>query len=224
MADKISDRIDRMRPCVKAAFEKGAQNKSHLTKMTHAIIFELKRLGIEKAEIKRALLEWNQKNFQILTEGDARRRLCDYADWLFSQKDCKLGCKALGDYCIYPNSFCWFRPQIEEGEAALPFSLSDAMDFLEKEYQPHGYLMGLLLKSLSKIQVEKNAKSIIYVGVRTIQARLLEEDHHDIDLMGIVRALNKLEEAGFIRITHGQSGTFGMRPANGYSFQPWAPP
>jgi hypothetical protein len=106
----------------------------------------------------------------------------------------------------------------------LPFSLSEAMIFLEKEYRPHGYLMGLLLKSLSKIQIEKNAKNIIYVGIRTLQARLLEDDRRNLDPMSLLRALNKLEAAGLIRIMHGQSGTFGTRHANGYTFLPWKPP
>jgi hypothetical protein len=220
MTEKISDQ---MRPCVKSAFDDGAQDKDHLNKMRHAIIFELNRLGIEKSEIKMELLEWNKKSYQVLSPGDATRQLCDYVNWFFKH-ECKLSCKGLEDYCLFPNGWCAFRPQSDSGEITLPFSLSEAMIFLEKEYRPHGYLMGSLLKTLSKIRVEKSAKSIIYVGVRTIQARLLEDDRHDIDLMGIMRALNKLEEAGFIKITHGQAGTFGKRPANGYSFQPWAPP
>jgi hypothetical protein len=212
-----------MRPCVKAAFENGAQDKDHLKKMTYAIIFELNRLGIEKPEIKMALLHWNQKSYRILSDGDAKRQLCDFVDWFF-KRECKLGCKALEDYCIFHNNWCAFRPQSYCGEMTLPFSLSEAMIFLEKEYRPHGYLMGLLLKSLSKIQIEKNAKNIIYVGIRTLQARLLEDDRRNLDPMSLLRALNKLEAAGLIRIMHGQSGTFGTRHANGYTFLPWKPP
>ena len=58
MTKKISDR---MRPCVKSAFDEGAQDKDHLNKMRHAIIFELNRLGIEKSEIKNEALGMEQK-------------------------------------------------------------------------------------------------------------------------------------------------------------------
>lgn len=220
MLKKISDK---MRPCVKRAFISGAKDKDHLKKMTFAIIFELNRLGIEKQEIKMALLEWNKKSYQILSEGDAKRQLCDFVDWFF-KRECKLGCKALEDYCIFPDGGCAFKPRLYDGEIALPFSLPEAMIFLEKEYRPYGYLMGLLLKCLSKIQKEKNAKSIIYVGVRTLQARLIEDDRQNLDPMSLLRALNKLEAAGLIRIKHGQPGTFGTRYANGYTFLPWKPP
>jgi hypothetical protein len=220
MTEKISDQ---MRPCVKSAFDEGAQDKDHLNKMRHAIIFELNRLGIEKSEIKMKLLEWNKKSYQVLSPGDATRQLCDYVNWFFKH-ECKLSCKGLEDYCLYSTGGCAFRPSQYGGEIALPFSLIDAMIFLEKEYRPHGYLMGLLLKSLFKIQKEKNAKNIIYVGIRTLQARLLEDNRHNLDPMSLLRALNKLEAAGLIRIMHGQSGTFGTRHANGYTFLPWKPP
>jgi hypothetical protein len=220
MYEKI---LKKMRPCVAAAFKDGAQDKDHLKKMTYAIIFELNRLGIGKVEIKMALLDWNKKSIIALSPGDANRQLCDFVDWFF-KKECKLGCKALKDYCLFPNGGCAFQLQAYVGDINLPFSLSEAMIFLEKEYRPHGYLMGLLLKSLSKIQQEKNAKNIIYVGLRTLKAQLVEDDRHILDLMTISRSLNLLEDAGFFKISRGQPGTFGTRHANGYTFLPWRPP
>lgn len=220
-----------MRPCVKAAFEKGVKadspsdrlNKEHLKKMTFAIIYELDRLEVEKAEIKTFLLDWNTRNYRILSPGDAQRQLCDFVDWYF-KRECKLSCKALEDYCLFPNGGCAFKSTPYQGEIKLPFSLVDAITFLEKEYRPHGYLMGLLLRTLFSIQKEKNVKNILFIGLRTLRARLNNDFRHCLDLMTILRALNKLEEAGLIRITHGQSGTFGTRHANGYTFISWTRP
>gem|GEM_PF-1679770 len=218
--EKIADQI---RPCVKFALEKGARDRDHLKKMTFAIIYELNRLHVENPEIKMALLEWNDKNYRVLSAGDAQRQLCAYVDWFFKH-ECKLSCKALEDYCLLPDGGCLFKPASYNGEITLPFSLLEAISFLEKEYHPHGYLMGLLLRILFAIQKEKNAKNIIYVGLREIQARILSEYGHRLEPMQILRALNKLEEAGLIRITHGQPGTSGTRQANGYIFLPWTPP
>lgn len=216
MPEKMTDK---MRPCVKAALEDGAQNKDHLKKMTFAIIFELNRLNIEKSEIKMVLMEWNQKNYRKLTEGEAKRQLCDFVEWFFKH-ECKMSCNALNDYCLFPNGGCRFKPIPYQENIELPFSMLDAESFLMSERMPHGYLMACLLKILFKIQREKNARAIIYIGLRTLRARVLDEFRHDLDPKDILRALNKLEEEGFIRITHGERGTFSKR-ANGYTFQPW---
>jgi len=215
---------DKIRPCVFAALKSGAQDRDHLKKMTHAIIYEFDRLQMGKADIKMILLDWNLKSYRVLSAGDAKRQLCGYVDWFFKLKDRKLSCKALEVCCVYPNGGCAFKPaQCREG-FSLPFSLLDAMAYLEKEYRPHGYLMGLLLKVLFAVQKDKNSKNIIFVGVRELRARLNHDEGHNLDIMTILRALNMLEEVGIIKITHGKSGTFGTRQANGYTFLEWTPP
>ena len=215
--------IPKMRPCVNAAFEQGAQDKDHLSKMRHALVFELNRLGFEKPKIKMALLEWNKKSFKVLSPGDANRQLCDYVDWFF-KKECKLSCNALKDYCVLPNGGCAFTLHAFDEEITLPFSILEAALFLDKNYQRDSYLMRALINILFKIQKDNNAKTIIYAGIRSIRDRVLEKTRKNLDLMCILRDINKLEEAGFIRITRGKSGTFGTRHANGYSFLPWKPP
>ena len=215
--------LKKMRPCVAVVFENGAQDRNEFEKMRFAIVFELRRLDVEMAKIKMALLEWNTKNNRVLSTGDAQRQLCDFVNWFFKH-DCKIGCKGLKDYCRFLNGGCVFKPAVNTEEIKLPFSLVDAMVFLEKEYRRDGYLMGKLILILFKIQKDKNAPNILYVGIREIRARLNNDERLDLDEMTLLRALNKLEEAGILKITHGKSGTFGRRTANGYSFMSWEPP
>ncbi len=215
------NQLGRMRPCVRLAFEKGAQDKDHFRKMRHAIIYELNRLKVEKCEIKQALMEWNHKNYRKFTEGEAKRQLCDYVEWFF-KNECNLSCKALNDYCLHPDAGCSFKRVAYQENIELPFSIIEAESFLLRECEPHGYLMSCLLKILSKIQKE-NARKIIYIGLRTLQARLLDEYRARLDPKDILRALNKLEAEGLLRITHGERGTFSKH-ANGYTFLPWVLP
>lgn len=219
--DSKSALLDKMRPCVKASLNDGARDKSEFAKMRFAIIFELNRLHLEKAEIKMALLEWDKKSFQALTPGDATRKLSDFVNWFFKH-ECKMSCKTLVDYCLFPDGGCTFGTTPFAGNISLPFTISEAIAFLDREYQPHGYIMGLMLKILFKVQQQKNARAIVFVGLRTLQAMLNNEYRHNLDLMTISRALNMLEEAKFISIKRGQSGTFGTRHANGYTFLPWS--
>jgi hypothetical protein len=212
-----------MRPCVAEAYRNGAQDRLNFEKMRFAIIYELKRLETEKKEIKIFLLEWNKKNYQVLATGEAQRQLCDFVEWFFKH-DCKLSCKVLEDYCLFPTGGCGFKPVPYSGEIRLPFSEMDAVNYLLKEYRPHGYLMGVIVRVLFKIQLEKCARHEVFVGLRTLEARINEEYRFHIDLMTILRALNELETAKLIRITHGKPGTFGKRTANGYTFLPWSPP
>lgn len=207
---------------MKAAFEEGAQDKDHLSKFRHAIIFELNRLGIEKSEIKIKLLEWNKKSYQVLSTGDARRKLCDYVDWFFKH-ECKLSCKGLEDYCVFQNGGCCFKRRPYQENIELPFSISEANNFLMTECKPHGYLMDCLIKILFEIQQEKGVRDIVFVGLRTLKARLSDEYRRNLDPKDILRTLSRLEENGFIRITHGKRGTFSNR-ANGYAFLPWTRP
>lgn len=215
--------LNKMRPCIAAAVKKGAQDRQHFEKMRFAIISELKRLDIDKPDIKIFLLEWNKKNYQVFASGEAQRQLCDFVDWFF-KRDCKLSCKALEDYCLFPNSGCGFKPVPYSGEIRLPFSELDVVTYLEREMRPNGYLMGIVVRVLFKIQIEKCAKNEVFIGLRTLQARINGEYRFHSDLMAILRALNELERIKLIRITHGKPGTFGKRTANGYAFLPWAPP
>jgi hypothetical protein len=219
----MNDFVKLMRPCVARVFEKGARDRNEFEKMRHAIIYELRLLEVDVPQIKLELLDWNMRNTRKLSTGDAQRQLCDYVDWFF-KNDCKMSCRYLSDYCGLPEGTCMFSKPVNVGEIVLPFDMIEAMNYLVKEYRPHGYAMGLLIRVLFKIQREKNAPKILYVGVREIRARLNSDERLNLDEMSILRLLNRLEEAGILKITHGKSGTFGKRTANEYTFLPWTRP
>jgi len=215
--------MEQMRPCVKNAFMHGTEDKDHFSKMRHAIIFELHRLGTDKAEIKNALLEWNQRNFNFLAPAESQRQLCDYVDWFF-KKEGRCSCHSLEEYCLYPKGGCKHKPRKILGEITLPFSKIEARSYLEKKYPRDAHVMTILLNILFKIQLEKNAAQVLFVGLRTISARLLNDYRHRLDLISISRLLYKLQDAGFLSIQRGERGTNGTRRANAYTFLPWKPP
>jgi hypothetical protein len=81
-------------------------------------------------DIKMMLLEWNKKNYRVLSSGEAQRQLCDYVDWVF-KGECKTGCRALKDYCVGINGICKFSRIPSNGGIELPFSLKDALLYIE---------------------------------------------------------------------------------------------
>jgi len=91
--------LDNLRDCVKEAFLNGCERGCQFRKMRHAIILELKRLRYDSSEIKDKLLEWNEKCEKPLGLGEQRSQLFKYVEWVDSQ-ECRLGCRALKDYCI----------------------------------------------------------------------------------------------------------------------------
>jgi hypothetical protein len=210
-----------MRPCVKDALDNGVEDEQSFSKMRHAIIFELKRIGFEKPAIKRELMEWNKKCRPRLSEGDAKRQLCGYVDW-FYKKECKLSCKGLQDYCTRVDTCVFMRTQ-KNNSYELPFSVADARLFLEHNYAPEGHLMGLILQTMIRMKVKKKAQNILFVGLREIRDSLLDKENCNSNEMTISRYLYKLEKIGFFKITKGKRGSFS-RKSNAYEFNSWELP
>ena len=88
-----------IRDCVQKALREGCGSKHEVKKMRHAIVLELRRIGWDWSKISDELLKWNQRNSKPFSVSEERIQLIGYVDWV-KNKDCKLGCKALEDYCI----------------------------------------------------------------------------------------------------------------------------
>lgn len=212
-----------MRECVRDAFEKGVTDEETFRKMRHAIICEMKLLGINKAKIKMALIEWNKKNKPKLSPNETKRQLNDYVDWSF-KKDTKISCKALKDYCIDKGRFCEYRKKTKRESQQIPFDFLEAVTFLENRYGAEGFELVKILRTIIKIKKFKDAKWVLFVGLREIQAQLMDTERWNVDLMTISRRLYKLETIGFIKITRGEKGSFGNKKANAYEFISWSVP
>jgi hypothetical protein len=192
--------------------------------MAYAIIYELNRLGVAADVIKSELIQWNSRSQNKLSIGDAKRQLCDYVDW-FYKHECRLSCKSLSDYCIDKEGSCPFSVK-PRSERVLPYTMAQARQFLEFEFFEHGkgHVMAIVLRSLVSLWDDKGRPNQLFVGVRSIQARILEMHRSFLDLMSIVRHLRRLSSAGFIAIRSGESGSFGFRLSNAYEFLDWKPP
>jgi len=218
--------IEKMRDCVKNAFNNGSQRGHEFRKMRHAIIVELFRLGLNPSEIKDALQAWNKRCEKFLSPGEQKRQLFDYVDWC-EKHECRLGCKGLEDYCIGEDN-CSFHKQkvlIHRGQVEkLPFDINKARDFLIKRYGGDGYAMTHILHCLRYAQTEKETGEVILIGYRRIASLLRDRFGIDVDPMTVYRRVQDLISEGMLEIVvKGQSGTFG-RPANGYRFRRWEHP
>jgi hypothetical protein len=209
-------KLDQIRPCVRKSLEQGADDDDEFKKMRQAIIYELNEIGIDKAEIKAEMLAWNNRNHKKLSLNKAKGELSGYVEWFF-RHDCKLGCSALVNYCLYPGGGCGFQPMPHS--ALIPFPMARAESYL-MSLKPVAYLETCLLKILYTIQQEKNVR-IVFIGVRILAARVLNDFNHDLDLMSIHRALRQLEDIELIRIIPGRVGEHSGR-ANGYALNPTA--
>lgn len=217
--------LDKMRDCVKKALLEGCENKDCFYKMRHGITVESLRLGCEPSEVKDILTEWNKKCARPLGPARERDELHKYVNWVVSKK-CKVGCKALQDFCI-GKEICKFhfrvtsknRQQTEE----LPFDRSELSRSLDKDYKADAYLMMIIVNVLRYIQVEKATGPVILIGFRGIQSLIRDRYKHNIDLMTIRRRMYQLMEAGVIQQeVKGKPGTY-YKQANGYRFLPWRP-
>jgi hypothetical protein len=113
-----------MRACTKWAFEHGVEGSprdQEWQKMRHAIIFECKRIGIDRAETKQMILAWNSRNLSPLSPSDANRQLCGFVDRLYKENNAKLSCKALQDYCVSDDSFCFLQRKRKSHHFHIPW-------------------------------------------------------------------------------------------------------
>ena len=209
-----------MRPCVQLALQQGARDADHWRKMRHAIIFELNRLGVVRDQIKQELLEWNERNFEVLPLREAQGELCRYADW-FLKEERKLTCNALKDYCIDTSGSCPFKLRTEPKK--LPYTAGDAKQYLISKYKHDGYRMGKILRVLIDLRNEKG-KDRLFVTLRAIQTRLLDEENDPCDCMTISRITYRLEKAGFLSVIRGKPWAVGKGQANEYEYCQWTPP
>jgi len=223
--------LDNMRDCVRQALLQGSCRGYEFEKMRHAIIIELKRLGYDFSEITDKLLEWNEICEKPLGVSEQRNQLIKYVDWVERKehkRECKIGCKALEDYCIgkekcifYKKTTCQNRQEATE----LPFSLDELDKFLAERFKSKGYAMMLIVKALRIFQAEKAKGEIVYIGFKKISSVIRDTLGHRLTPMDIFRNMKRLIDEGVIEQVHkGQSGCFVWRKANGYRFLPWKPP
>jgi hypothetical protein len=213
--------LTKMRACTKWAFEhgvEGGQKDPEWIKFRHAIIFECKRIGIDRAETKQMILEWNVRNMHSLSPNDAKRQLCGYVDWLYKMDNAKLSCNALKDYCISNDVFCIFAKK--EAIKPLSFTLADACSFLEKTTK-NGYILGKILKLMLSLREELKVEQL-FVGSRRLCELFFDREGINLQSRIIVRHLWKLSDLGFLSIESGEAGTFG-RKANAYKLLEWKP-
>ena len=219
--------LDNLRDCVKSCFVNGAKRGNEFTKMRHAIIIELKRLGYAASEIKDKVFEWNQRCEKPLGPSLIKRHLLGYVDWAVKIEG-KIGCNALEDYCIGKDK-CTFemlrRKRNNENTCAAPFDFEAARRFLDNRYKgPDGYVMNMILTNLRRYQIEKTTGEIIYIGYRTLAGMIRDNNGHAIDLMTLSRRMEALITEGMVaKPVQGKRGTLSMR-ANGYKFLPWKAP
>ncbi|MBN1622396.1 MAG: hypothetical protein JW871_07390 [Endomicrobiales bacterium] len=219
--------FNNMRDCVKNAYENGCERGYEFQKMRHGLIAELKRLGLSPSQIKDELLEWNKRCEKPLNPSEQRSQLLKYVDW-FEKKDSKMGCNALNDFCIGKDKCIFYIKRANKNSkqiSVLPFDLQELEKFLVIRFQSKGKAMFYIVQSLRKAQFDKNAGEIIYIGFREIGSMLRDSYQCISEAAEIRRLVLLLVDEGIIEIVEkGQSGTFGMRKANGYRFLQWKHP
>lgn len=215
-----------IRDCVRASMKNGSKCGWEFKTMRHAIVVEMKRVGFTKEEVKEELFNWNEKCERILQGNRAKQQLYDYVDWVWN-KDCKVGCKALGDYCIGKEK-CDFLAYKEYFNRTLtqnlPFNMDEAEKFLRERYKADSFIMLSVIRALHEWQVTKATGTKILVGFRKI-AYLISTKYKTVpNVMTIYRRMQDLIREGFIeQVEKGKRGTFSAQ-ANGYIFLPWTPP
>jgi len=216
-----------IRDCVKNAYENGVERGQEFRTMRHALIVELKRQGIPAEEVKDLLVEWNRRCERRLSPSEIKRQLFDYVDWVFSQRETRLGCKALQDYCI-GEDICQHKlrtTKIKKIETAeLPFDIRELEKFLEERFKADGYAMALVAKAIRFYQQKNGTGEIILVGYRTLSSIIRDRWGHNLYPMDVCRRMQLLIDEGVVaKIVQGRGGTFS-KEANGYRFLPWKHP
>ncbi len=218
--------IENMRDCVKDKFNNGCERGLEFLKMRHAIILELRRLGYEYSEIKDKLLEWNEKCEKPYSQSEQKIKLLGYVDWV-AKCDCKIGCKALKDYCLGEKR-CQFYLKTtyhnRELNKELPFDMQELDKFLSERYKAEGYIMMLIIKVLRRYQYEKATGEIMLIGLRKIASIIRDKYNYSFEAMDILRKIKLLIEEGILeQVAKGKKGNFSNL-ANGYKFLPWKHP
>lgn len=219
-----------MRPCVKKILDTGLREKlpkqlfeDLRKKMTYVIIHDLRRINIEPIDIKQMLLSWNDRCIMKLSSGDAKRQLCGFVDW-FLKKECKLSCKGLADFCLYPEGTgCAFQKKAELRK--VNYTTGEAQVYLERTFPKYGigYRMGYVLEALHKAREEKGVDRL-YIGLRTLAAILYDIRSWRVETKELSKYLYRLQEEKFLKIEKGEKGSFVFRHSNAYTFLDWHNP
>ena len=195
--------------------------------MRYAITVELMRLGHDYSTIKDILIDWNERNERCLGPGDQKRQLLKYVDWVAKKqkkRDCKVGCKALSDFCLGKER-CQFHQRVtrtnREITAVLPFDVDELEKYLNERYGGEGRTMMQIVRSIIRFQNEKATGEIIFISFRNIRSRVRDYFNVILDLMHISRDINKLEDEGIIKtVRKGKQGSASCL-ANEYRFLSW---
>ena len=218
--------LENLRDCVKEAFCNGSQRGYEFGTMRHAIILELERLGYDSSEVKDKLLEWNERCEKPLNFSEQRRQLLKYVDWV-DKHNCKIGCRALEDYCIGKENCRFYRKvtfQNRQRTQNLPFDPGKLDKFLAERFKADGFTMMLIVKALRAFQIENATGEVIFIGFRKISSVIRDKFGHFLIPMQIHRKTRLLIDEGIIeQVEKGKAGNFSWR-ANGYRFLPWMPP
>jgi len=220
-------RLEMMRDCVKRAFFKGCARGQEFRKMRHAITVGLKFLDFIPCEIKDLLAEWNGRCERRLTLSELESQLFAYVDWVFKQKEVRLGCRALENYCIGEDKCEYLlrtRRRNKQATQELPFDWRVLDKYLEERFGPDGLVMKCIVDVLRRHQVEKATGDVILIGFRMISALIREQHGHNTYPMDVCRRMRLLIDEGVIeQAVKGKGGMFTYQ-ANGYRFLPWKPP
>jgi len=213
-----------MRPCIESILNYGLQNKTSKElyeqvrkDMTFAIIHDLKRMGFNQDNIKKSLLEWNDRCIIKLTLNEAKRKLCDFVDWFF-KRECKLSCKKLADYCLFSSGFgCFFQKKTPLN--TLNYNLGEMRCYLENKYPQYalGYRLFNVLSVLYDVRQQKGVENI-FIGLRAISDMIYNNQNGTISGKELSRLLYKLQDEDIIKIKKGEAGSFGYKRANEYCF------
>jgi hypothetical protein len=217
-----------IRDCVKKYLENGIHSQNGFydlifKKMRFAIIYELNRVGNNSADIKNALLEWNQKNEKPLHLGEARRQLCGFADW-FLKHECKLSCeRGLADFCVGINN-CKYKKTanriFRNSFSDIPFNIQSIEEYLKASAPKDVFILMAIINILKQIQSDRKINEI-FIGFRSLASLIQEKYNIHIDAMQICRKIRLLIEYKILTITQkGKAGNYN-RQANGYTLLPW---
>lgn len=206
--------MEGMMDCVKKAFFEGCQRGDEFQKMRHAIIVELKRLGLDSSEIKDKLLEWNDRCERPLGLSEQKSQLFKYVDWVLKLKEPKVGCRGMEScgYCLgrencnfYKNKYHKQREIITE----LPFDWMIVKKFVEERFKSHSYALLLVLDVLIWYQQVEIREQVIFIGYRKISSLIRDKYNHNFQPMTVKRYIQTLIDEGIVEVAEkGQSGQF----------------
>lgn len=219
-------KIELKRDCIKKVFEEGAMNKEEYKKFRHAIVCEMKELGLDAQDIKEYMRDWNKRSaFRLNGEGNIRRQLDGYVDWCF-RIDAKTGCRSLEDFCLKNNGqTCVFdtlrrKKANQENEKEPYVSEEDIVSHMQQNslkddnFLLHAWTWQAL--KIKQVELELTINDVIFVGFREL-AKIINKAHRSrITHQEVCRVMQDLIDAELVILAvKGKQGTI-VAQANGY--------